>query len=722
MPYKTSGTTQTFTYFNNGIFQLYDNNINLFGAQGINSFFGVVEEIDLPVGLYLKNFSGNQYIYEHRRFRTRSTTDSSTQFLTLLYPQEGSSTFPNPISFINSTGEKYVVKLDSPHTAYFAVCRDSAEIYLTSTSGLTGKGKFFGVQMADGSYKKLLLNDGTAIGQFEPSGDSVPVRIDRDIFRSQSKLESFIACYKDDSLIVQTYSPEHDEPVYKILHQDVTAENFVATSTHHINDGIPPSVHIQNLAYDSLYFYVNYFSDTTGTKHISNDLTFAYGYFYSEIIVDSGVTLTLKQVETGGKEIRFMNSDLIVDGNIHIVGSQDYPAQVQGSGTNHIYLRSSDASLNAKHAEFNQIGIQFGFLDVPATRQCIIDSCRFVTNEEAINLYYTNISITNSLFENCGTAVTGDLCSGTIQNITIKNGTKGLRFNQSSITLANDSLYHNSNYGIYLSFCDNFSIHNSVIEDNGIYQGETDWTLRSGLLLYASSPTLNYNVIRYNKGNGILAFAPSYPLLYQEAGEQNCIQDNGRTIQQSENTFEEAEIYFYEESWPVMDFGHNDVVDIRDNTSCLLCSHDNSIETFHVEGNFWGLNYDEIPSRLVPIVDYSYEPYDEDQNNPATNPGKPPEREMLFSGLEAESEGNFSDAWTIYTNLINQYPASSEAQIALNHKFNIAEKVQVSFTTLKNDFMQMLQNSQLVNLHKNAYRYAYQCDVKNKNYQNGVAG
>ena len=703
---------QAFYDLGNGVFKFNSGDISLYGANGADNAFTCALKDSLPVGLYGAGVSPalSFYPFHHKRFTAISDIDSSLQFLSVLFPHEGNLS-QNPITFVDSVQKKYVVRVDSPFTTYYAVSKDSAHFTAAGGDTIRFCAKFAGVQLHNNAFRKILLNNGNKINK-----NAVTV------FETGQELESIVAAYDNDSLIIQTYSEEEDYPVYKILHQGISPEAISAKSVHHVNTCVPPSNHIQNLAFDSLYFYVNYFTDTSGVKHISNDITFAYGNFYSEIIVDSGTTLNFHSMAASGKSIHLTHPNFIVDGSINIRGSEQNKVQIVGFDNNNFTLRSSCSAIAATNAVFTNFGIRFGLLDLPAVRQCEIDSCIFITNNEAIKLYSANISISNSRFENCQTAINGDLCSGSVQNCTIKNGTKGIRFNQSSVVLSGDSIINNLNYGIYLSFCDDFSLQNLVVENNGIFSGETDWPSRSGILLYASSPTLNDNIIRYNNGNGILAFASSYPFLCEEYGEQNCIQDNGNTIAQSGNSFEEAEIYFYNESWPIMDYGHNDILDVRDDLSCLLFGSNNSIESIHCDGNFWGLNYLDISDRLLPSGEYLYSPYDEEQNNAVTNPGKPPERILLFSGMESESNGDYNSAWSDYSYIINLYPATAEAQIALNRKFTIAQKRSVNYSSLKTEFLQIIQDTTKTNLHTNAYRYAYQCDIKNNNCRSGIEG
>jgi tetratricopeptide (TPR) repeat protein len=619
---------QNLTSYQNGRFELTNSstNVNLFGTMGSlhnpEAGFPQIKE-NLPFGQYRNNGSND---YAHRAIRLKTVTNENEKFLTLLVPSENDTT---PIDDISPGSGQYVAKysLNTGYNCYAAVS-DGNDVYCDNGNTRFVTDASFLLIEANSIFtnlKKLILNSDNFLEVRDMSGTDFTNVI---VFDSDHNFEEMLASYEEDSLVVTFKTEWNDHPKYKILRCGVEPENFNATSYFdtYLN-GTQPNQryyfeHVQSLAYDENYFYVNYDYDELATENLlTEELTIYQGVF--DGITIQGVT----QFGTGdivlkneipvpfGTNIVFLpssqpqlysNFHLIVDGDLTALGTAENNIifdKYSSTNWNKIEI-TNDGNANMKFCKF--LNAQFplynnGYVD--------IEYCEFLDNSGGIYLDNpTGYQINHSIINNCG-------------------------------------------YGILIKDS-HILMHRSAIKNNLITNNNY------GLWFYNASGYVEADTIFANKYAGIMANRGSNPVIVGSSISSTYYNSNNY-----------PEIKISGSSYPIVDRNENDIIFGNGHS---IYNMDIEPRDYRCSENWWGTTNElAISNSFYPLnwlIDFT--PISQSPNvgyNPWSGGS------LFEEGLLAESNGDLITAKTKYTQSIEENPESIEALWSVSRLINCSE-------------------------------------------------
>lgn len=311
------------------------------------------------------------------------------------------------------------------------------------------------------------------------------------------------------------------------------------------------------------------------------------------------------------------------------------------------------------------------------------------------------------------------MCYGEVTNNGITLNGSGLDLYRAEFQISGNNISDNDWFGIFLSSDRGSVIDNNTINNNGYGEPEAQWNARSGITLYSSSPIITKNIISDNRGNGLLSFNASIPVLNLKESALNLIENNGSTEQQVEEDYEMSELFFHDYAYPQMDVGHNDIIDNEEGTYLFYIDPEGEIEELDITFNYWGMdeenfNYDRFYPQEILLID----PFDIEHNTTAGLTGG--EEGMFEMALAQEDSGNFSDAYVSYSNIIATYPDSIIAYASLPRLLRCGMKSNVSADAMKNVYNSLQSVSIDPLIMKQINVFINECETLSRNFNQAI--
>jgi len=664
----------------------------LFGTMGsINDAEWTIKD-SLPQGLYFgKKWSNHPDSlhppqWEHQSLRIKTNTTEDEKFLTLLFPGE---TDTNPIQDIHhSHGEDYVVKVDlDPETGYYAVGDENINFNFDGNI-FTVAGDFFGITGENITYddesvdiSNLILNNGDNI-----FCQDLTLNHDCLYYESAEIYEELIASYTDDDELEittvmrfegsQVPSPIPD-PSFKILRCGIEPEN-VFSKTEYYLDGEPSSGergsvsdNIERLAYDDLYFYVNYeFSDLPNSPELV-----LYKGNYNNISIEDKLTIGTGEigilgdveVEEGDSLIFLAGTKIEIAENIEF----DIEGTVMAVGdTSNVIEFLSDAS-----------GNWTGFI-ISANGEGEFQHCKISGAINAIKSYGKLVCENNEIFDNnCGVSLYAPI----------------------QYKISNNIVSNNANYGFFLSYTTETGMYECYIEDNELDNN------KYGMYIFSSNAEINDNYIHHSTLNGLFASHSSNPVI-----TYNMICDS------RDRDTDNPEIYLVDNSYPVLDKKYNDImIEGSGRSESIHHADENPLSFYECTKNYWSTIDEEMIEDSFYPTDWGviFEPFSLENN---TEYGRDDEPETLFEeGFVAEQSGDMILAKEKYQQSIDENPNSMEAVWSASRLMNCANE-NYWYEEIQEYYESLIETSSNPNLVELSEYHVSLCDREMKNYQDAI--
>ena len=675
-----------------------DDDKNGYQLSGINNSIGLYQYLYPASSLYLALGSTadtdqyeirpnlplgwREWDYEigKRQERLSVTTNASTHaedyFLTLLYPYNAENPCP-------------ITETTSSPGAYGAVTQKAGSNIMTGVTSGAGinfpqngfrmltDSKFFLVEADPGfsSLTKLLILKGSSIEVQDISGTRFP---NRQLFLSQAdQFEEAIAKWEDGSLSVTLRTARPASPKYKILRCGVGLENFHSSSeygleTVSIADTTASSRgtigdNIRSLAYDDLYFYVNYSWNELLAEGVIDDDLILVAATIPETVINTALNLQGKLSITGEITIAPGASlDIRPNSTVNFSGA----VGISNHGTLTIDGGTSK-SINLKQANQAWSGI---------------------TNHTQGNLICKNAVIEGA---QTGITIRG---SSSVTDCEISNCHTGIAIETGTAFTAEWNLIHHNTYACVIS-------NHRAMPVSGLFAHNELSQNSVGILLYNSKPKLIGNNILHNSRAGIYMTRESSPLIkdchisYTEA--------HGRS---------RPELTLEDESYPLLDDAGNDI-NTDDSGYSLYFASSGRLKPMPARNNYWGTtNAHRIRASIYPpgwdllyypfcLVPNTYIPYlEEDLFKPAVTAAYPDARQ----GDEAQLQIALTDsdsllclldlAYTLQEMLYNDQAKGSHSEAAYQANGLQVSSLQEARQAVAQIWAQILNRAEFANL------------------------
>lgn len=233
------------------------------------------------------------------------------------------------------------------------------------------------------------------------------------------------------------------------------------------------------------------------------------------------------------------------------------------------------------------------------------------------------------------------------------------------------------------------------------------------MVFYQSSPLMIRNHIVNNLAPGILSMSSSFPLMNIEKSG-NEVANNRHDLDDND-----AEILVKDISFPVMDNGHNDIID--DQGGYLIYGdEDMRLRWLYIRNNYWGTkDEDEIQSRLLRAGGFIISPIDENPN--FTGMGEEPLELMFTRAFTAESDSNYVFAESIYDSVITLYPGTVYSITALDRQFYAKRKAGRTWQDIEMYFEGLTAHADEGIAHI-AKRLKLRCNTRQEDYASAIHG
>ncbi|NQV17785.1 MAG: heparinase II/III family protein [Armatimonadetes bacterium] len=664
----------------------YDNSSNskLYGATGAinNSNWNVMDS--LPQGLYCGAGWDNDFVppqWEHKCLRINTETSGDEKFLTLLIPSE-SITNPIDSNYVESGNGYYGVKFDTDSSddfSTYAGVKSESIGYLTYTAQpqvyVETNAEFFLIEANSDfdDYKKIILN----------GGNNLELQTNITVFDSDYDFEEMLATYELGGLNVVFKTEWNDHLKYKILRCEVTPQNFSASSYFDkYHSGTQPNPryyleHIQSLAYDGYYFYVNYdYSDLENENLLTEELTIYKGIF-DNIEITGTSKFGLGEIEfrneitvPAGTEMKFVPGS-------HPQMTTDTKFDINGQVT------AIGDSLNIIEFDKKSIANWEGFY-INSEGAVDFRYCKFTEAEYPIRCF-GNIDLENSEITNCD---------------------YGLHINSpTSYRVSDNSISDCNNYGVFIG---NYSF---PVSDS-YFEGNTIFNCQFGLLLFNTNTVIDSNMIYNNSDNGMYISHRSHPII------QSSYIGNTRN-----GAIDNPEIYLIDDSYPVLDYQYNDIIIESGGRSISIYNADEEDNQYYCRENFWGeeISITEISQSFYPEEwDVTFEPIC-DSSNTGFNPPIGRGGRLFDEGLQAEKEGDLLLAKEKYLLSIDQNPDDLEALWSASRLLNCVDPcIGFGYYEAQQLYEEIMTDSLNLDLYELSKQIAINCDRKMENYQDAI--
>ncbi|TVL98181.1 MAG: hypothetical protein CV087_21610 [Candidatus Brocadia sp. WS118] len=364
-------------------------------------------------------------------------------------------------------------------------------------------------------------------------------------------------------------------------------------------------------------------------------------------------------------------------------------------------------------------------------------------NETGSELFYSGLEFQDNTYSNnSSVAFYANLCQGTFSGNHLESNGKGLDLNRCQLIVSGNIISDNDAVGLFLSWDQGSTLDNNTIENNGYVPTDLPWSERSGITLYRSSPLLWENTIRNNRGNGLLAFASSIPVLNaKDEANLNLVKNNGTDPAQVQFPYESSELYFHDYAQPQMANGHNDIIDEsninEDNFLFYLEPEDGAEISINISGNYWGMderNFDY--DRFYPLDILIIDPYDEEPNvqggfaKTGSNSGAGGVNRYSFGKTGAislldslfhhavvlEDSGLFGEAYNRFFSILQSYPDSAVSYSSLPRLIRCGLKSGISTQDLKNTLHDLQSASSYPYILKQTPAFINECEIVDEEF------
>jgi hypothetical protein len=521
--------------------------------------------------------------------------------------------------------------------------------------------------------KKLIIN----------GGNDFTVNVYEEFFNSEEDFEEMLASYEEDSLVVTFKTEYNNDLKYKIFRSNVEPQNFRACSyfDRYLN-GTQPSQryyfeHVQSLAYDSLYFYVNYeYSDLENESLLTEELTIYKGIF--DDIEIAGIS------KFGLGEIEFRNEITVPVGTemkfvpgSHPQMTTDTKFNISGQVT------AIGDSLNVIEFDKKLLANWKGFY-INSDGAADFRYCKFTEAEYPIRCF-GDIDLENSEITNCD---------------------YGLYINSpTSYEVSENSISDCNTYGVLIA---NYSppMTDSYFEGNSIFN------CQYGLYLYNTNTVVDSNFIYNNSLNGVFISHRSYPPI------QSSFIGNTRN-----GDIDNPEIYLIDDSYLVLDYQYNDIIIESGGRSISIYNANTGPERpYYCRENYWGeVTITEISQSFYP-EEWSvfFEPVSESSNT-GFNPPMGGGGRLFDEGLQAEKEEDLLLAKEKYLLSIDQNPDDVEALWSASRLLNCVDPdIGFGFFEAQQLYEGIMADSLDLDLYELSKQSAINCDRKMENFQDAV--
>ncbi len=525
----------------------------------------------------------------------------------------------------SGSGNRLFVGVQEPNTAGINFTDlDNTEIHTD--------GEFFFVEYepSTGFVDRAVLNRASYMNIVNSSTSLCPISV---LEADDTGIEEWTVEWANGSIEILYKSDTLTMTKYRVLRQNSDPCLFQSRCVYYPG-GVPPeenddyddrssmSHSYTSLAYDDMYFYVNYsFSDLVSAGCDDGDLVIVKGVIpghtrIANLGVEGCVSVTgMINISSGAQLSITKNSDISFSDSAGIINSGSLYIKGLGSD-NPVYLRN---------ASVQWIGLR---------------------NHSYCDLYCENAVIDGA---EIGIDLRG---TGTIKNCLIKLCNEGITITNSNSFEIQGNIIRNCGTGIYLA---NVVLPggSASITNNQIYNNDT------GITCYNSSPKISENNIHHNSNGGAVLISESCPII-----KGNLVCNSGSSSATS------PEIALEAGSYPIIDDGCNDInsdgagYSIVYNVGVLGLE----LKLLNARNNFWSytteqeiLNTTSPSYWTVKVVPFCTLP-----NTPFYIPEDP-----FKMALKAEDEGKLGTASGIFMSIVTSSPDSLIAVQSLGRLINI---------------------------------------------------
>lgn len=462
----------------------------------------------------------------------------------------------------------------------------------------------------------------------------------------------------------------------------------------------------------------------TGDRYLSGDILIMPG---GHLTVDPGVTVYfVPNYDATGSGPNRLKGDIVVQGQLTLQGTQTLPVTIASYTTTPspgdwgtvLFTSPTQATVQYAHISEATDGITFEREGYGTVNNSTIENCD--VGLKVTSTISPNISFTNNTLINDSLGIHLFMADATLDGNTISNNVEGIKVEQGvGYSIRNNTIENNDTYGIHLVQSSDGTLDGNIIQSNGLQDSAS---VSGGIFLHASSPVLENNTINENRPHGITAMNRSQPVMNKGGRALNHIEANGtRYVGPGPGQPENAELLFYDSSYPVLSRGHNDIFDLGG--GYLIYGKDVVIPTKPVDitYNYWAVEEPALGDHFYPDI-FKYIPYDRTPNTGSSpsNPLWSGSQAMYQQGITQESEGNWSGAIETYQNLITTYPDSMEAQGSVVRLFVCTRENGGDYQALQTYYDELKVTYPDTQLMKAADQYSILCHLPREEYSAAI--
>jgi len=368
--------------------------------------------------------------------------------------------------------------------------------------------------------------------------------------------------------------------------------------------------------------------------------------------------------------------------------------------------------LRLRYAAFRQ-GETGLFLQNVSTPENPFEHLEFSGNSTGLYANESAVEISASNFFDNETGLTARGADLTLVECEFdSNSTEGLYLLDSQFRIADCAFRDNGLRGVYFEYSSEGGFYENIVTGNSYSAVNTQ--AKGGLVFYQSSPTVSGNRVTENKAPGMVSFASSYPLMVEPG--YNLVAQNAR--EGSENP---PEIQVYDISFPILDYGFNDIMDSVGGYLMHREGDEREIIVY-VRENYWGTTDSlEIASRLYPPDSYHFSPFSRSWNTGGLGFAKGTGQggNVLAEALQAERDSHYAAAMILYDSLAHASPLLAESKAALERLYYLKLKAGEPVANVKACFDNLSSHPDTA-LATVAKRLAIRCLTYAEDYQAAI--